>query len=92
MKRKQIIILGIGLIFTMMTIPAQASLSEVKKYKEAFADAKPKCVECHVDAMPKKADGQHELNSYGKAVVAVAAQPTADTYKKVGSIESFGKK
>jgi len=50
-----------------------------------------------VDKMPKKDDGAHENNDYGKAVVAAAKTanldvPTADTYKTVGTIEDFAKK
>ena len=70
-------------------------MKQMKIYKEAFPDAKVKCVSCHADAMPKKDDGQHEMNDYGKAVVDKAAQDgaevTADTYKAVGTIEDFQK-
>jgi len=78
--------------------PARADLKEIKKYKEAFPDAKPKCINCHVDEKPKKDDGQHDPNDYGKAVLKAAqdakaeeGKPTADTYKKAGAIEDFKK-
>ena len=84
---------------------AHADMNEIKTYKTAFPDAKPKCIECHVAAMPKKDDGQHELNAYGTAVVTEAkaeaeaakiaagteVKPTAATYTKVGKIEDFKK-
>ncbi len=81
----------IGFIFWM--IPAQADLKEIKAYKEAFSDAKPKCINCHVDEKPKKDEGQHDPNDYGKAVIKAAGsdKPTADTYKTVGKIEDFKK-
>ena len=43
----------------------QADTIVYKAYKQAFPDSHPKCISCHVDAMPKKADGQHEWNAYG---------------------------
>ena len=49
---------------------AQANLNMIKAYKEAFPDAHPKCINCHVDEKPKKEDGQHENNDYGKAAKA----------------------
>ena len=72
---------------------AFANMTQVKAYKEAYPDTKPKCIDCHVDKMPKKEDGAHEPNAYGKAVVKAAGteKPTADTYKKVGTIEDFAK-
>ena len=80
-----------GFIFSSS---AQADVAMMKAYKEAFPDTHPKCNSCHVDAMPKKADGQHEWNAYGLAVKKAAKDagldhPTADTFKKVGKIEDF---
>ncbi len=82
----------VGLL--MWSIPALADLKEMQAYKEAYPGAKPKCANCHAQEHPKKADGQHELNDYGKAVLNAAGKdtkPTADTYKKVGSMENFKK-
>ena len=81
--------------FIFWSVSAQANMTQIKAYKEAFADAKPKCIDCHVDKMPKK-DGAHDPNDYGKAVLTAAKaagveSPTADTYKKVGTIEDFAK-
>jgi hypothetical protein len=90
MKKGMIFFIGFGLVFWMAM--AQANMKDIKIYKEAFPDSKIKCLDCHVDAMPKKDAGKHELNDYGKAVVAENAQPTADTYKKVGKFEDFKKK
>ena len=80
-------------------IPARADVKQIKAYKEAFPDTKTKCIDCHKDEKPKKEDGQHDPNGYGKAVLKEAQEakaeenkPTADTYKKVGSIEDFAKK
>ncbi len=79
--------------FILWAVPVHASLPQIKEYKAAFADTQPKCIDCHVDKMPKKEDGAHELNDYGKAVVKAAGseKPTADSYKKVGKIEDFKK-
>lgn len=75
---------------------AQADMKEMNFYKEAFPDAKIKCGDCHVNAMPKKEGGKHELNAYGKALVEEAAKTdgkvTVDTIKKVGKVEDFKKK
>lgn len=65
-----------------------ANPAEIKLYKEAYPDAKPKCINCHTIALPKK-DGDHELNAYGKKVTSIDAKPTAETYQKAGSIEDF---
>ena len=74
--------------FIFWAVSAQASLQQSNTYKLAYPDAKPKCIDCHVDKIPKKDDGAHELNDYGKAVVkaAGAQKPTADTYKSVGPV------
>ena len=80
--------------FIFWAASAQADMSQIKVYKNAFnPDNGPKCIDCHVDKMPKK-DGAHELNDYGKAVAKAAGtnSPTADHYKSVGTIEDFAKK
>ena len=74
--------------FIVWAIPAHADMAQIKAYKETYPDAKPKCIDCHVDKMPKKDDGAHDPNDYGKAVIKAAGTtaPTADTYKTVGPI------
>lgn len=83
--KPQTIIVSIFFFLLSMTA-AQADLPQVKLYKEAYPDAKPKCINCHTAAVPKK-DGDHELNDYGKKVKATDEKPTAETYKKVGTYE-----
>ncbi len=85
-----------GLMFGLSMGQAQANMKEMKAYKEAYPDTKPKCIDCHSVAMPKKGDGEGSLNAYGKAVVAEAkkaaaeaAEVTAETFKAVGKIEDF---
>ncbi len=90
-----------GLVFSLVVLSgfvlsstAQANPAMIKAYKQAFPDARPKCINCHVNALPKKAEGQHEWNAYGLAVQKAAKDaglehPTADTFKKVGKIEDF---
>ena len=49
---------------------AFANLEQVKTYKAVFPDEeKPKCVVCHVDKLPKKEDGKHDWNDYGKKIL-----------------------
>ncbi len=94
---RKIVCLGALMGFMAWGTCAQANLKVIKAYKEAYPDTKPKCIQCHVVALPKKADGEHDNNDYGKAVAKVIkdakeAEPSADTIKKVGSIEDFEKK
>ncbi len=79
--------------FILWAVVAQANLTQLKAYKETYPDAHPKCINCHADEHPKKDDGQHDNNDYGKAVIKAAGteKPTADTYKTVGTIEDFAK-
>ena len=87
----KVIAWGVLLGLAVWAAPAQANLKEIKKYKEAYPDAKPKCVNCHAVEKPKKEDGQHDMNDYGKAVLKAVAEPTVETYQKVGRIEDFKK-
>ena len=64
--------------------PLWADVKQIKLYKEAFPDEKPKCACCHVSEKPKKEEGQHDLNEYGKKVRAIKEAPDADTYKQAG--------
>jgi hypothetical protein len=91
MKKGMILFIGLAVVLGMAT--AQANMKEMKVYKEAFPDAKIKCIDCHVDAMPKKDAGKHDLNAYGNAVVAESKDGvTVGTLKKVGKFEDFKKK
>lgn len=75
------------LLVFMTVSTAQANVKQIKLYKEAYSDATPKCIHCHVDKLPKKDDMMHELSDYGKKVVSISAEPTADTYKTAGPYE-----
>ncbi len=68
---------------------AIANVEQLKLYKAAYPDAKPQCIFCHVDKLPKKDEGMHEHNAYGNKVLETDAKPTAETYKKVGTFEDF---
>ncbi|MBI3617824.1 MAG: hypothetical protein HY210_06375 [Candidatus Omnitrophica bacterium] len=68
---------------------AMANMQQIKLYKTVYPDAKPKCTFCHVDKLPKKDEGMHEHNAYGNKVLETDAKPTADTYKKMGTVEAF---
>lgn len=81
---------GIGILAVLALVfwasSAWATVDQAKAYKKAFELEKaPRCAGCHTADKPKK-DGDHELNDYGKKVVAVVAEPTEDTYKQVGPI------
>ncbi len=72
---------------------AAANVEQIKVYKKVFPESKPQCIMCHIDKIPKKEDGKHELNAYGLKVkqtkVEMDAAPNEETYKKVGSAEEF---
>ena len=75
-------------IFIFSSRPAFANTTQIKAYKEAFPDEKPKCIACHDVEKPKK-EGDHGWNEYGKKVKALAEAakkeaPDADTYKEAG--------
>ena len=90
MNAKKIFLLTLGAFF-VWSVKAQADMEQIKTYKEAFPDAKPKCINCHVDAVPKKDEGKHKLNAYGLKAEGVEEKPTAKTFKKIGSFEDFMK-
>lgn len=86
MKKVSITVLAVLFAIVLGSI-ASADVAQIKAYKEAYPDAKPKCIDCHTVAIPKK-DGDHGLNEYGNKVKALAEKPTVEEYKKAGSIES----
>jgi hypothetical protein len=78
-----------GFVFvTLGNTLAMADVKQVKFYKAAFPGSQPKCIFCHIDKLPKKDDGMHEPNAYGKKIKE-AAEITAQTYKEVGTFEDF---
>ena len=77
----------VGAPILIFSNAAEASINMIKAYKEAFPDAHPKCINCHVDEKPKKEDGQHENNEYGKAVkVAIEADAASAKVAKQAKI------
>jgi hypothetical protein len=81
----------IGFVFCFVFLGnslVMANVEQVKLYKAAFPESKPKCVFCHIDKLPKKDEGMHEPSAYGKKV-REAAEITADAYKQAGSYEEF---
>ncbi len=86
MKSKKLISAAL-LTFLVSLLSADrafATLDQAKLYQSALGKDKPKCQGCHVDKIPKKDDGKHEMNDYGKKLIAVKAQPDEATYKQVG--------
>lgn len=86
---KKILTVFVGSLFAvgLTALPALADVKQIKAYKEAYPDAKPKCIWCHTVEKPKKEDGQHELNAYGKKVKALATEPGAADYKAAGPVK-----
>ena len=82
-----------GIIFSSLVIVflaggiSEANMGQLKLYKKAFPGSKPKCMVCHVDKLPKKADGKNDLNAYGLKVVEENAEPIEETYTTVGEPE-----
>lgn len=72
------------LFILVFSSSAWANVKMIKAYKEAYPDEKPKCQYCHVDEKPKKEEGKHEMNDYGKKVLEIAKEPTTETFKKAG--------
>ena len=81
---RQLFFLVIALLVFLIVSPAWANVKQIKAYKEAYPDEKPKCACCHVDKKPSKEEGKHEPNDYGKKVIALSKAPTADNYKEAG--------
>src|SRR3989338_4608366 len=69
--------------------PAEADMNQIKLYKEAFPETKPQCLFCHVDKLPKKDAGMHDLSAYGIKVKETDTEIKAETYTKVGAFEDF---
>ena len=86
-KKILTVIIGSFIAAGLSALPALADVKQIKAYKEAYPDAKPKCIWCHTSEKPKKEDGQHELNDYGKKVKALATEPSSGDYKKAGPVK-----
>jgi hypothetical protein len=69
MTQRTAIFIGMTFLFAWGA-PAQghADAKLMKIYREVYPDLKPNCTYCHIDKLPKKEDGQHELNPYGKTI------------------------
>ena len=84
---------AIGAIVLMLACvgpyPAEANVGQIKLYKEAFPGTKPSCLFCHLDKIPKKDDGMHDLSAYGAKVKETDEEVTAESYTKVGAYEDF---
>ncbi len=84
MKAFKFVLLAVAIWF-FAVINAGADMNQVKVYKEAFPEEKPKCNYCHIDALPKKDPGKHDLNEYGLKAKGTLESPTVETYKSLGS-------
>ncbi len=68
---------------------AGANTDQIKIYKNVFPGSAPKCINCHVDKLPKKDEGKHDLSAYGLKIKAAGEEISEESYKKVGAIEAF---
>lgn len=80
---KRVLLAAVGILL-LHGVSAQASVDQLKAYKQAFPESKPKCLACHTTEKPKKEKGQHEVNAYGLKVLELEKKPTAATYKQAG--------
>ena len=76
-------------MFFLMSSSAWANVEQIKAYKAAHEGAKPKCIWCHALEKPKKEDGLHELNEYGKKAKDLKETPDckltdAEIYGSIG--------
>ena len=76
-----------GFLFFVHSLPVWANVGQIKLYKAAYPDEKPKCSCCHVDEKPKK-DGPNGLNEYGNKVKSIKAVIDEDSYAKAGKSPS----
>ena len=83
MNRMKTLFLIAVFVFFTNTI-ATANVKYLKVYKDAYPDPKPQCMFCHVDKLPKKDDGKHDLNEYGKKVKEAAKTPEEVNFTEVG--------
>jgi len=83
---------GTGVFFLVGITTAGANTDQIKIYKNAFQGSAPKCINCHMDKLPKKDDGKHDLGAYGlkvKEAQGTDEKISEETYKKAGSAEDF---
>lgn len=88
---KKFSILTVLILFAVWACPVSvyASVEMLKVYREVNPDLKPNCMYCHVDKLPKKDLGKHEVNAYGakikKLLVAEKIEMTAEQKKEAYS-------
>jgi hypothetical protein len=94
MKRNFFILFLSVLIITSLTGASLANTDELKVYRKVYPDVKPGCVYCHVDKIPKKDDGQHDLNAYGQKLKELMGEGdlTEEIIESVGSADEFENK
>ena len=63
---------------------AQATIHHQKLYKKVFPGSKPKCLFCHIDKLPKKDEGAHDLNEYGLKVKGDNEEVTVEAIQAAG--------
>ncbi len=65
---------------------ADANMAMRKLYKEAFPEAKVKCIFCHVIKMPKK--DAASLNEYGEKILGEDGEVTVESITAAGEVSA----
>jgi len=83
------VIILVGVFSLCFTSISMANLKVIRIYKQTFPGEKPKCTLCHLDKTPKKAEGKHEHNAYGKKILKAKKElkkekVDAEVLEKVG--------
>ena len=78
-------------LFTLAVPGAWANTDNLKTYRKVYPDLKPSCLYCHLDKVPKKEDGKHEPNAYGKWLKELAGEGeiTEEVITKAGRHDEF---
>ncbi len=86
MKKVNSVVAVVALSIFVSPALTFASVEALKIYREVNSDLKPNCMYCHVDKLPKKEAGKHELNAYGlkvkEALGADKKEMSADEQKQ----------
>ncbi|MCA9400896.1 MAG: hypothetical protein KC713_04675 [Candidatus Omnitrophica bacterium] len=80
-----------ALLVVVWALPSFAGTQQLKVYRAVYPDVKPGCVYCHLDKMPKKDDGMHDLNLYGQHLKKRMGdgELTEDIVKEAGRHDEF---
>jgi hypothetical protein len=89
---RNIVIFFLGVIGVLCSITeSRATSDQLKLYRKVYPDLKPNCQYCHIDKIPKKEAGQHELDPYGLKLKELMGETalTEDIIKSAGRHDEF---